>query len=1006
MSARVQQAYFTLFGRPADPAGLAFWDNVSASLSDAQLYEALAASPEFQASADITTTSLLTSIYQNAFGRAPDADGLNFWLSVITADGGDLAAVARAAASIISLPTPESADGQAVVNKTQVSIALTEALSNTDHANSIDATTLASAKALLAQTGSTALPEAAALATAITGVAQTVATDTLSKVHSSVQTLYVAVYGRPADPDGLNFWTATLDSLGGDASALATQFISADNAEFVATYGALSADEFLATLYQNLTGRAPDADGASFWKGSIENLTNAGESTLAGFAAVAAQVVQAVVANPTSADANVAKNTAAVAQSFTEQLVQQAGPDADLSQISAAALTAARELLNGVTADPASVTQAQEKVTDLAKGVLEQVGVPVVNPPLVTPPVVSPPATLAFTVDAALENDNPATGAFKTIQAAIDAVGDGRAAVIKVAAGIYTEDLVLKSSITLEGQGDVKVVSAGSDTAVLAEHASNITIKNMVFEENDAVTYQLAFKDASGITLDHVTLIGDERDAATGLYLNGVAGATLSQVTVRAYGKDGIAVVAKDAAPDWKVSKDLTFTDVSATNNGTGLAFYTKGTGIFANPEDAEADINGVVFKGATLISGNGTGVLFGEEGGLKAVHGEFVTPEFGTPSWASIELQNTMVNGNTVQVLSHDRTFPAYIIAAGTDDITVNFDTRVELEGDVPQLVTFTEEAGYSFTIGGSSNIELQRDKSTFWLSDNSDRTTPYQIDVKSSGSEISFSAISYGVTQDIQLTLDANALKTLELSGIYTTARFVLTDTSQLSQLTNIKLTFLTTADILLNLKDAQQSIVLDSSYEGLTSTSSQVDYTGSQHGDTLNIAGRYGSVYTLGSGDDVVSYLGSLQYTYGDPTQLPISSVSTAGVSRVGTREVFGEGVVNAYDTIKNFGASDVIRIETAAERGTFGNVTFGTDNVDLAFAQVAITTQFAQGKNVVFATLPTPDQGYLFVDLDGNGAYEAAKDFAIKIELAGGVTFTQANLELFASEPTPP
>lgn len=1042
MSARVQQAYFTLLGRPADPAGLKYWDEVSASLTDAQLYEALAASPEYQAiSAQGDTSARLTEIYQNAFGRLPDADGLAYWLEVVAADGGDIAAIARAAASIVATPAADSADAIAVGNKTQVAIALTDALSVTNHADSIDVTTLAAAKALLAGTGSTPLPNAATLEATITAAVQTVSTDTLAKVNATVQTLYVAVFGRPADPDGLTFWGSALDALGGDAAALATRFISADNAEFAATYGTLNSQQFLATIYQNLTGRTPDAEGANFWNAGIANLSDGGASTLSSYAAVAAQIVQAIAANPTSTDASVAKNTAAVAQSFTQQLIQQAGPDADFSQISASDLASARDLLNSVTADPASVTQAQAQVAALANDVLEQVGVPVVNPPVVvppvvtppvvvppvvtppvvTPPIVTPPTKLALTVDAELANDNPATGAFKTIQAAIDAVGATQTAVIKVAAGTYEENLVLKSGLTIEGQGAVRVLSVAGDNAVLAQHAKNITIKNIAFEQTGDLVSQLKFNDTSGVTLDQVSLVGNGSESTTGLYLNGVVGATLSQVNVQSYGQNGIAVVAKDAAPNWQVSKDLTFSNITLTDNGTGIAFDTRGTGVYADPVDADAEINGVIFGGTNLISENGTGIRFGEADGQGRVQGALVTTGFGDPRWELIKVLGAAVKGNALNVASNDRSYGAYVIAADTNDVTVDFAARLELIGDVPQLVTITEAVRYLVNLGGSANLDLQRDSTDVWLS-GVERDTPYAINIKSSGSDLNFSVLY--VTDDVRLKLDANALQTLEFSGINTTSKIILDETSQLNQLSNIKLSFLVDADFVLNLENAGHAIVLDSAYYlGSTSFStSRVNYTASEHGDTINIGGRYGSTYVLGAGNDVVSYVGSTPRNT-DPSQPSNPDLlSTAGVSQIGTRDFGQKGVVDAFDTIKNFGQSDLLRINTNAELNTFGDLYLVTENMSKELAQAVVTPMFRDGIHIVFADVLTPAEyelenasegslthptkGYLFVDLDKSGAYEADRDFAIKIELIGDATFSLDNIEFFAPQPATP
>ena len=100
----VQQLYVAYFGRPADSNGLA---NFATVLSDAGaptdiqglnaaystnstvkwLIDAFGTSDESKALYSGDTTSFVTSIYQNVLGRAPDADGLNFWVNAIDKNG-------------------------------------------------------------------------------------------------------------------------------------------------------------------------------------------------------------------------------------------------------------------------------------------------------------------------------------------------------------------------------------------------------------------------------------------------------------------------------------------------------------------------------------------------------------------------------------------------------------------------------------------------------------------------------------------------------------------------------------------------------------------------------------------------------------------------------------------------------------------------------------------------------------------------------------------------------
>lgn len=86
--ATIQGIYIALFGRPADPGGLAYWNGVTNNGSDlSKLIGQLTASQEYldrfkgKSNAEIVTT-----IYQSLFGRTPDATGLDFFTKGL-ADG-------------------------------------------------------------------------------------------------------------------------------------------------------------------------------------------------------------------------------------------------------------------------------------------------------------------------------------------------------------------------------------------------------------------------------------------------------------------------------------------------------------------------------------------------------------------------------------------------------------------------------------------------------------------------------------------------------------------------------------------------------------------------------------------------------------------------------------------------------------------------------------------------------------------------------------------------------
>lgn len=91
---------------------------------------------------------------------------------------------------------------------------------------------------------------------------------------SQIQKFYIAYYGRPADPEGLAYWVAQLEQNGGNLTAILDAF--GTSAEYEIRFGALSPQEQINNLYQQIFGRDADDVGLSFYTGMLER----GDSSL------------------------------------------------------------------------------------------------------------------------------------------------------------------------------------------------------------------------------------------------------------------------------------------------------------------------------------------------------------------------------------------------------------------------------------------------------------------------------------------------------------------------------------------------------------------------------------------------------------------------------------------------------------------------------------------------------------------------------------------------------
>ncbi len=107
VSQQIQQVYLGLLGRAADQSGLDYWTNEidSGALTLEQLRANIVnEQPEYaEGLGNMTRAQVVASLYENLFDRAPDSEGLDYWVngggSTVNADQLVLALVNGAAAS-------------------------------------------------------------------------------------------------------------------------------------------------------------------------------------------------------------------------------------------------------------------------------------------------------------------------------------------------------------------------------------------------------------------------------------------------------------------------------------------------------------------------------------------------------------------------------------------------------------------------------------------------------------------------------------------------------------------------------------------------------------------------------------------------------------------------------------------------------------------------------------------------------------------------------------------
>ncbi len=177
--------------------------------------------------------------------------------------------------------------------------------------------------------------------------------------HPVVQQLYISYFGRPADLSGLQNFSSQLSQLNASSDiqgltadyekntairALIDSFGSSDESK--ALY---SGDDgtFIAAIYQNVLGRAPDAEGKAFWVNAISSgqLTRANASLALTAGALVNVSAQGLL------DGKLVRNRQQLGSAFTAGLDT---PAKSAAYSGNAAAAAARAMLSSIGADSSS----------------------------------------------------------------------------------------------------------------------------------------------------------------------------------------------------------------------------------------------------------------------------------------------------------------------------------------------------------------------------------------------------------------------------------------------------------------------------------------------------------------------------------------------------------------------------------------------------------------------------------------------------------------------------
>lgn len=244
--------YQAAFNREPDEEGLKFWADlyIEGTIDFNRMAEDFVNSDEFKDDFDgLDIEATVEKLYENVLGRESDPEGKAFWVKHLEEGNVTLAETLQF-----------FANSEENVENTQETVATFSQSYN--EANGNNAISTAQIDNLDTYKGS-----AGADTVFIEyGVDEDVA---------ATARLYMAVLGREPEMEGLEYWVNQQKDGISSFTQVAGHFIN--QPEFIGIYDGMTNAQIVDTLYQNVLGRAPEEEGRSYWI----NQLNTGADTLA-----------------------------------------------------------------------------------------------------------------------------------------------------------------------------------------------------------------------------------------------------------------------------------------------------------------------------------------------------------------------------------------------------------------------------------------------------------------------------------------------------------------------------------------------------------------------------------------------------------------------------------------------------------------------------------------------------------------------------------------------------
>lgn len=407
----------------------------------------------------------------------------------------------------------------------------------------------------------------------------------VNATSTQLQELYVAYFGRAADPTGLDYWTE---------KGITTAKFAADmyaQAEFDDAYGSLSTESQVNQIYKNLFDRAADVDGLTYWTQEI-NLGNLKLAEIANHLIYAAQNNsgseddKTALTNRTNA---AVAYTAKVKESAASILAYQA--ESTSPWVSGSNITEAISYLSGIDKD----TEYTDAGVAASVSTITTTGTPATAKTISLTTGVDAGASFVGGNGADIFNADLSTSSTNTLNA-LDQLDGGL--------GTDTLNAVVAASVTPKKLTSIETVvgtSSGGAVAIDLVNSTDVTSVTSNSSSGGILTFNNipagaslgATSQAVGATFNFETTSGTE---SASLAVDGVTGGStvlsvdgIETISVTANGSDSAYTLAADAAQGTltfagAAASTVLMTDVlavsnfdaSATTGGTTLTLINQ----------------------------------------------------------------------------------------------------------------------------------------------------------------------------------------------------------------------------------------------------------------------------------------------------------------------------------------------------------------------------------------------------------------------------------------------